>query len=215
MPPLTAALIKFINNITLAKDAGRAGELLVKLKMPKAPNDGRTNGEWVANTTIVQVLRNIADVSKAHLQSMVNFDIDEAYIMIDGTVSIDDRKRQDKDLVILVNDAQHKDYDHFSLILVCGESQTATVVDTLKQRSDADATALVRRHLPDLQLKQVFNKTTSIRQGGATCGAWALWLACAFVFDINFCRTYVGDSAFSAERLIGTDPVAFWKMVTM
>lgn len=201
---------QLVGEVMLMCDARAVGKFMKKrLKVPKAPNSGRTDGEWVFDETIIGVLLGLSNACKGLYPGMFRFDVAQVYMRGDTALTpVVDWTRLRRDLVVLVSDDQKR---HFSVVLVEHETRVATLVDTLFARTNPEAAHYVRRLLPKMHLTTVQNKTRCVRQKGCTCGAWALWLACAFVLNVNSCRR---SGSFKPEELAGTDPVAFWRAVT-
>lgn len=103
---------------------------------------------------------------------------------------------QKYDVVIVVNDITKQHY--FPILIDFGEHPTSSkpniyVYDTLSHRTNDFINKLLKLMFPSwkeiINESNVYNRTNDIKQTGATCGVWSLWIIMVFVANIRGWRT--------------------------
>jgi hypothetical protein len=201
----------FAWNASLGTANGIAGVLVDPLPglMPRTKVLHRMrNGEWLDSEKVFAVVNKLCKVDRDVLYRRADALV---HYLGCGEGSWDaDRHRITRDLVVLVCDDVGK---HFSLVLVDHAKKLAVVIDTLNRLSNNAASARVKEIFPRLACKlTVQNATGRVLQKGATCGAWCVWLAAAFLLNVRGCRD--GSRLDVSAMGEGEDPVRFWRGVT-
>ena len=219
--------------VVVPSDPASLGEFLVHgCGMPLADAHGKTNGQWVMDSTISKAMVFLeSDAARGVVHGGEEFEVlrciidggSKAVLTADCTHN-DALSFQRTIAVILVHTAQDSfdgsgDFygQHFSCLIVNGRHRTAHVFDTLGRWSDREAKRLIRAVFPGLDLLarpqsyKLRNHTGRLRQSGATCGAWTLWICFAYALNYRGCR---GPTEDVDCAVLQDDATAFWRAVT-
>jgi hypothetical protein len=124
---------------------------------------------------------------------------------------------QQSQCILVVHTSANGTGQHFSSLIINPEHQIVHAFDSLGRWSDQRAKAVLRGLYPNVDLfgqlaYRLSNSTGKIRQTGATCGPWALWILVAYVFNYKQCRDASSDVIDCAVLKSGALP--FWRAVT-
>lgn len=161
------------------------------------------SGEWVSDETILRLLGQIGFVDV--LDCKIDAVTKRVYT---GDAHLESQRA----LALVTHVAEEDRATHFSCIFVDLEKMAAHVFDTFQPWKSREAKRVVRSLLPSLPGLTVYDHTGRIRQTGATCGPWSLWILVACAFD--FLGVVDGLSRGEYGALRQSDAMSFWKRWT-
>lgn len=205
-----------------ATDVGES--MVVMMDFQRCHAEGKHSGQWVNNTTIMDILAQVERLPDAALCIFRPFETLFCDVVDGSTALVAAPLDPKKDAVVIVSDHDNR---HFFTILVetFPRQKAIHVFDSLVGRKDTQVRHLLSRIFASDLAGYNFhnytkhNFTQQPLQSGATCGPWALWIAVAFIFDVNRCRRRRNDQhgrmRVAALKMPNKDVVGFWKQLTV
>ena len=209
-----------------AAAATDVGESLVEVMgFQRCDAEGKHSGQWVTNTTLMEILAQVEhELPEAALCIFRPFETLFCDVFNGTTALVAAPLNPKKDAVVIVSDHDNRHY-FTMLVETFPHQKTVHVFDSLIGRKDAEVKHLLSRIFASDFAGYNFhnytkhNFTQQPLQSGASCGPWALWIAVAFIFDVNLCRRRRNDQygrmRVAALKMSNKDVVGFWKQLTV
>lgn len=187
-----------------AERAADVGVTLVKLFGMARTRTTNRSGQWISNDTLIAILGAYENVDAGQCP----VDVSCTHLAEGQQIGSDtELSRFTRDAAVVVCDT---DRDHYFCIYVDIHAKRIHAFDTLFERTPQEVARVLRRTFPKAALMgfKLQNHTSLLRQEGATCGAWTLWIIVAMSLNVNNCRS-------DARALkLTPDVVGFYKAVT-
>lgn len=196
------------------------GDALIKKKLlSRAAAEGRQDGNWVYDTTIMAILaflqESTAPTFKQEPFTVGIIHVDSATGCVLNSSDASGQLTSNHALLIVHIDLESETGYHYSSIILNAFEKKVHVFDTLGCWHDDRAWALVRGAFPLINFRRrrysMRNHTGKLRQRGATCGAWSTWIIVAYALNYKACRLARDEVD---TKKMEADAVAFWKCVT-
>jgi hypothetical protein len=189
----------------------RFGQKLLDYGLHKEDHFGYVDGQWVQYDTVSNIIHQI-------LQTKLTYQgkpYDLLVCMIDskGDVLMNNQLITDVTKVTFVINVYVD--EHYALSIIDPFEKTIHMFDTCFHRTDSYLRQIIREVMPNAADKlaelKTMNHSGVLRQTGATCGPWVVWLCFAYAFNYRQCRS---DSETLQYDVLQVNPIDFWKVIT-
>jgi hypothetical protein len=184
-------------------------------------SEGHNDGNWLIDTTILTVMQEILCNPALPLFQDERYDdvdiihVDTSSGAVLNASDASGRLSRNHAVLIVHVDVEFDQGYHYSLAIVNAAHKQVHVFDTLQRWHNGRAWRLIDESFPNINFRRrrfrLANHTGHPSQLGATCGAWACWLAIAYAVNFGGCRSAT-DNVDTKKMQDGA--VEFWRTVT-